>query len=145
MTALGTTFRSDLVALLFCGIAIPNIADNAASLPITNIEISLHTASPASGNQTTSEAGYTSYARVPVSRTTGSGGYTGTDGLVQNDSAINFPTCTGGSSSITHVGLGTAHTSTGKIIVSGALAATCVISNGKTPSFAALALSVTIS
>lgn len=143
MASLGLTFRSDLAALLFCAVAIPNIADNAASSPITNIEVSLHTASPLSGNQTTSESGYTSYARVSVARTTG--GYTDTDGVTNNDSAITFPTSTGGSSTITDVGLGTAHTGSGKIMLAGALNASATITSGQTPSFAIGSLTITLS
>ncbi len=41
------------------------IADNAATSPITNLYVSLHTGDPGeAGDQTTSEAAYTSYARV---------------------------------------------------------------------------------
>ena len=44
---------------------------NSAS-PLTNLYVSLHTANPgAGGAQNTSEAVYTSYARVAVARSTG--------------------------------------------------------------------------
>ena len=140
--AFSTTFRSSIASLIFTATAIANVADNAASSPITNIQISLHTADPVSGNQTTSETAYTSYARVAVARTTS--GYTDTAGVVTNDAAITFPACTGGSSTVTHVGNGTAASSTGVLIVPGALTASLAVSNGITPQFAINGLTVTV-
>ena len=64
-----TTFDGQLLALIFNGTSIANIADNAASTPLTNLWVALHTADPtAAGNQTSSECNYTSYARVSVAR-----------------------------------------------------------------------------
>ena len=72
MAAKSTTFDNDFLKLLFNATPIANIADNAAAAPLTNLYLSLHTASPAvGGNQTTNEAAYTSYARVAVARTAG--------------------------------------------------------------------------
>jgi hypothetical protein len=143
MASLGADFRTDLAALIFTATPIANIADNAANSPITSIEVALHTASPSSGNQTTSETGYTSYARVPVSRSVS--GYGNSSGVIDNDAAITFATCTGGSSTISHVSLGTAHTGTGKVFLSGALTANVSVSSGLAPSFAIGALVVTLS
>ena len=68
----GDTFENDFVKLIFQASAIANIADNAATSPLTNLYLSLHTADPGeAGSQTTSEATYTSYARVAVARTSG--------------------------------------------------------------------------
>lgn len=61
----GNTFENDWLLLIFNATAIANIADNAASAPLTNLYVSLHTADPGeAGDQTTNEAAYTSYARV---------------------------------------------------------------------------------
>lgn len=69
----GNTFENDLAKLIFNATAIANIADNAASSPLTSLYVSLHTGDPGeAGDQTTSEATYTSYARVAVARS-GSG------------------------------------------------------------------------
>jgi hypothetical protein len=58
-------YESDLLALLFNGTAIANIADNTATSPLTQLFVSLHVADPAdTGNQGTSEIAYTGYARV---------------------------------------------------------------------------------
>src|SRR6266403_4648505 len=89
------TFENDCLKLVFNGTAIANIADNAASSPLTNLDLSLQTADPGeAGVQTTSECAYTSYARVAVART--SGGWVVTGSSVSLASDIVFPTCTGG-------------------------------------------------
>lgn len=128
----GNTFENDLLKLIFNATAIANMADNAASSPITNLYVSLHTADPGeSGDQTTSEVSYTSYARVAVART--SGGWTVTGNSVSPTAAIEFPEGTGGSGTATHWGVGTAATSTGKLLYSGALSPSIVCGTGVTP------------
>lgn len=120
--SLGDTFENDLLKLIFNAVAIANIADNAASSPATNYYISLHTADIGEGgNQTTNEATYTGYARMAVLRTTG--GWTVSTNTATNFADIVFATCTGGTNTITHVGVGTASSGTGKVLVKGALAA----------------------
>ena len=124
--------ENDLLKLLFNGTAIANIADNAASSPLTNLYVSLHTSDPGeAGNQTTNECAYTSYARVAVART--SGGWTVTANSVSPVADITFPACTGGSETATHWAVGTASSSTGKILYSGAISPTIAISTGVTP------------
>ena len=54
----GTTYENDCLKLLYNAVGIASIADNAASSPNTNLYLSLHTADPRWGNQTTSEAAY---------------------------------------------------------------------------------------
>jgi hypothetical protein len=138
----GNTFENDLMKLIFQATAIANIADNASSGPLTNLEVSLHTADPGEGgSQTTSEANYTDYARVPVARS--AAGFTVTNNQAVNAGTVTFPQCTGGSSTVTYFAVGTAHTGTGKILYSGALTAQLAITNGITPSFAAGALVIT--
>lgn len=127
----GSTFANDLLKLLLQATAIANIADNAATSPITNIEYALHTASPSGGNQTTSEAAYTSYARVPVART--SGGHSVSTNTAALVSLTSFPAATGGSETETHFSAGTAHTSTGKVLFWGTVTPNIVVSNGVTP------------
>ena len=68
MAGKSSNFANELLKLIFNGTAIANLADNAASSPITNWELSLHTALPTSG-QNHNEVTYTGYARVPVART----------------------------------------------------------------------------
>lgn len=135
-------FENDLVKLIFNATAIANIADNAASSPLTNLYVSLHTADPGeAGDQTTSEASYTSYARVAVARS--GSGWTVSNNAVSNAAAITFPQCTGGSNTITHFAVGTASSGAGKVLYKGALTASLAVSNGITAEFAIGDLDVT--
>lgn len=62
-------FETDLLGLIFNATAIANLADNAGDTPLTNLYFALHTADPGdAGNQSTNEASYTNYERVPVAR-----------------------------------------------------------------------------
>ena len=61
MAGKSSNFANELLKLIFNGTPIANIADNAASSPITNWELSLHTALPTSG-QNHNEVTYTGYA-----------------------------------------------------------------------------------
>lgn len=126
------TFENDLLKLIFNGTAIANMADNAATSPLTNLFVSLHTADPGeTGTQTTSEATYTSYARVSVART--SGGWTVTGNSVSPASLISFPTATGGTNTITHFAVGTASSGAGKILYKGTVTPNISVTNGVTP------------
>ena len=128
----GNTFESDMLKLIFNGTAIANIADNAASSPLTNLYLSLHTADPGEGgNQTTSEVTYTGYARVAVARTTG--GFTVSSGSVSPVANIDFPVGTGGSGTATHMVVGTASSGTGKILYSGTVTPNIITGNAITP------------
>ncbi len=138
----GNTFENDLMQLIFNAQAIANIADNAATSPLTNLYASLHTGDPGeTGNQTTNECAYTSYTRVAVART--SGGWTVSNNSATNAAAITFPAATGGSETATHFAVGTASSGTGKLLYSAALDAGLAISSGITPEFAIGALTVT--
>lgn len=130
--AKSSTFENDWLKLIFNATAIANLADNAATSPITNLHVSLHTANPsASNDQTTSEASYTGYARVAVART--SSGWTVTANSVSPAALISFPACTGGSNTITHFAIGTASTGAGKILYSGTVTPSISVSSGVTP------------
>jgi hypothetical protein len=137
----GNTFENDLMKLIFNATAIANMADNAATSPLTNLYIALHTADPGeAGDQTTSEATYTNYARVAVVRT--SSGWTITNNQGVNAATISFPQCGGGSNTVTYFSVGTASSGAGKILYSGALTSSLAVSNGITPQFAAGALTI---
>lgn len=128
----GDTFENDLMKLIFNATAIANIADNASASPLTNLFVALHTADPGeTGNQTTNEATYTSYARVSVART--SGGWTVTNNSASPVANIDFPAGTGGSGTVTHFSVGTATSGTGKILYSGTVSPNIVTGNGVTP------------
>ena len=128
----GDVFENDLLKLILNGTAIANIADNAATAPLTNLQISLHTADPGeAGVQTTNEATYTGYARVAVART--SGGWTVTGASASPVANIDFPACTAGSNTITHFAVGTAASGAGKILYSGTVSPSIAVSAGVTP------------
>lgn len=130
------TFENDILKLIFNATAIANIADNAAASPLTNLYVSLHTADPTdTGLQTTSEANYTSYARVAVART--AGGWTvATAGGVTTAkpvAAITFPACTGGSSTVSHFAIGTDASGGGKVLYAGSVSPVITVTDGITP------------
>jgi hypothetical protein len=128
----GNTWENDLLKLLFNATAIANIADNAASSPLTNLYVSLHTADPGeAGDQTTSEANYGSYARVAVART--SGGWTVSGNQVTPVANIDFPQASSGSNTITHFGIGTAVSGAGKLLYSGTVSPNIAVTAGVTP------------
>lgn len=131
----GNTTENDFVLYTFNGTAISWDGN-------TNLFVSLHTADPGeTGNQTTSEATYTSYARVTVART--SGGWTVSGNQASNAALVQFPQCTGGTNTITHVAVGTAVSGTGQILYKGALTASLSVSSGIQPQFSIGALVIT--
>lgn len=104
-----------------------------------NRYLSLHTADPGeAGDQTTSEATYTSYARIAVPIAD----WTVTTSLA-NTNLLQFAQCTGGSNVITHMSIGTLSSGAGQILYSGALNASLTVSNLIQPQFAAGAIVVT--
>lgn len=106
-------FENDLLKLLFNAVAIANVADNAASSPVTALWTSLHTADPGeTGTQGTSESAFAGYARVSVARSTL--GWAVTNNSVSPVAAITYPTATSTSTStVTHFGVGLTSASTG--------------------------------
>jgi hypothetical protein len=129
----GNTFEEDLLKLIFNGTPIANLADNAASGPLTNLYLALHTGDPGEGGvQTTNEVAYTGYGRVAVSRT--SGGWTVTGNSVSPTSAIEFGEMTAGTpGTATHASIGTASSGGGKILYKGALSPAIAYSVGVVP------------
>lgn len=127
------TFINDFLKLVFNGTAIANIADNAASSPLTNLYVALHTADPgAAGNQATNEISYTGYARVAVTRN--SGGWIVTGQTVSPTLDVDFPISSGGTGgTATYASIGTAASGAGKILWSGSLSPTIVVSSGVPP------------
>ena len=121
-----------ILALLFNGTAIANIADNAGVSPLATLYVSLHTADPGeAGSQTSSEITYTGYARVAVART--AGGWQVTGNSVSPAANIDFPTGSGGTGTATHFGIGTAPNGAGTLLYSGTITPNIVCGNGITP------------
>lgn len=102
--------------------------------------IALHTADPGeAGTATTSEATYTSYARVAVTRATA---WTDGGSTFSNAALIQFPQCSGSTNALTHFSVVTTSSGAGQILVSGALSATLNVASGIQPQFAAGELDV---
>lgn len=122
--------ENSLLLLLFNGTSIADLAEDEVASPATNLEIALHTGDPGEGgDQTTSEATYTSYARVNVART--GGGWTVTANSVSPAANIDFPAATGGSNTITHFSIGVP---VGDVIMySGTVTPNIVVTDGVTP------------
>lgn len=130
--SIGDTTETALLSLIFNAAAWSNYADNAASSPQTNIACALHTADPGdSGTMSTSEIGYTSYARASVART--SGGWTVTGNSVSPVANIDFAAGTGGSGTATYLSLGKTGGGTAAILLSGPITPNIVCGSGVTP------------
>jgi hypothetical protein len=132
MSDAADSFENGLSLLFFNATNWANIADDAASAPITNWQLSLHTATPTdSGNQESSEIAYTSYAREAVAR--GVGGFTVAAGVTTLAANVDFTTGTGGSGTATYMGLGTAASGAGILELYGTITPSIVCGNGVTP------------
>lgn len=129
------TLETQLLDYIFTNVAPAWASDS-------DLYISLHTADPGeAGTQATNEANYTSYARVAVARSTS--GWTTSGNQVTNDSLIQFPLCTGGSSVCTHFAVGRLSSGTGQIYYKGALSSSISVSNGIQPQFNASGIVIT--
>lgn len=107
--------------LIFNGVAIPELADNAGVDPLTELYISLHTANPdEAGTQDTNETAYDGYARIAIQRD--GSGWTVTGNSVSPAANIEFGECVGTPGDpITHVAIGTEPTGAGDVLYYGEL------------------------
>ena len=125
--------ETDILAKIFTATALPWDAE-------VNLDIHLHTADPGeAGTSATSEATYGAYALVTVARA--GSAWTVAGNTCTNDNLIQFPQCTSGSNTLTHVSI-TPEGDT-QILYSGALNSSLAVSTGIQPQFAASALSIT--
>lgn len=128
------TSAGDYLSLLLNAAGIANIADNTATSPAANLYLSLHTASPgATGNQSTNEAAYTSYARLAISRSAGSPAWTVTGNQASPNLAQLFAQATGGAETETYMGIGMSASGAGKLLWFGTISPTIAVSNGVQP------------
>lgn len=139
------TFENDLLQLIFNNVDIADVGDAGGlqnSATAGSLYVALHTGDPGeAGTATTNESAYGSYARVAVARS--GAGWTVATNTATNFALVQFPECTSGSETITHVSITTASSGASKILYSGALSASRAISSGIQPQFAATALTVT--
>lgn len=127
--------EANILKLYFNATAIANIADNAATSPITTTPLALHTADPGdAGNQSTSEVTYTSYARATPARTTGGWTISGTTPTqAALAAAVSFPAGTGGSGTATFFSVGKTSSGATDIFASGTVTPNIVTGSGVTP------------
>jgi len=142
-------FENQLLLLIFNNTNAANVGDATGlrgSTTAGNLFIALHTADPGeAGDQTTSEATYTGYARVAVARSGAGFTVSGTAPTqAANAAAVTFGACTAGSSTCTYFSVGVATSGASVIIASGVLTAQLAVTAGITPSFAIGALVVTL-
>jgi len=139
MSAASNSLENAFLELLFKNTDFANVGDAAGlqnSAAAGSLYVSLHTADPGeAGSQTTSEATYTSYARVAIARS--GAGWTVTANAVVPAATITFPTSTGGTNTITHFGIGTDAAGAGTLLVKGAVTPNISVVTGVTPKLAA--------
>lgn len=130
--SISNTTENALMLLIFNATAWGNYADNAATTPQTNVHVALHTADPGeAGDMTTTEATYTSYARVNVARS--GAGWTVTANSVSPAATISFPAGTGGSGTASYFSTGKTGGGATPILFSGTVSPSIVTGNGVTP------------
>lgn len=142
-------FENDCLLLVFNNTNIANLGDATGvrgSTTAGSLFVALHTADPGeAGNQSTSEATYTGYARVAVARSGAGWTISGTAPTqAANAAAVTFGACTAGSNTITFFSVGLVTSGATEILASGALTASLSVSAGITPSFAIGQLTVTL-
>lgn len=112
-------FETSLLGLIFTNVDAANVGDATGlrgSSTAGVLWLSLHTATPTeTGDQTSSEATYTDYARQDEARSTAA--WTVTGNTVDNDNQIDFPVASGGSSTVTYVGVGSASSGAGNLFL----------------------------
>ncbi len=146
MPGLSDVAKTALLRLIFQNTAWANVGDASGLQPsgtAGNLYVSLHTADPTdAGNQGSSEAAYTNYARVAVARSGAAWTIVGVD-TVQNAALVAFPTCGATGATITHFAIGTAASGAGSIVGVG----TCslAVTQNITPEFGVGALTAVAS
>jgi hypothetical protein len=139
-----TATCNSILALMYNATTWANVAINATSSPLTNVEIALHTGALTASNdaQTDNETVYSNYVRVPKERTS-SGWTVPSGGATKNEGQVQFAQCGVTGATLTYVSTGTAHTSTGHVWHYGELNSPLIISAGITPLFADETLVIT--
>lgn len=135
----------ELMDLIFLNLDFDNIGDSAgiqASAAPGTITLALSTGTLGeTSTQATTEAAYTSYARIALVRSAAD--WSNAAGVVTNDNIEAFPAATGGSETETDVSLGSDQVAD-EMWLYGVLDSGLAVSNGITPQFAASALDITL-
>lgn len=140
----GTTTCNDMLGLYYNATPIANIADNAASSPLTNTAMALATASySASSTLASNEATYTNYARINTIARSTSGWTAPSAGATSNVAAIEYAQCGASGNTITSAATGKTGGGAATIWHYGDLNASIAVSNQIQPRFPAGAVTIT--
>jgi len=128
--------EAGLLDLLFLNTDFATVGDAAGlqnSAAAGSLYMSLHTADPGeAGTQLTSEATYTSYARVPVARS--GAGFSRSVSTISLVADCDFPASTGGAATaLSHWAVGTASAGAGVLLYKGALSTPLNMASGVQP------------
>jgi hypothetical protein len=132
----GTVFDHDFLMLTFNAATVNGWARDAAD-GYTNLYVALHSADPSGSgyDQTRNElttGAYNTYARVAVART--GAGWVVTNNAVSPAATVSFAAMVSGTGvTATHWSVGCAASGASKMLYSGAISPTIVISAGVTP------------
>lgn len=130
--SIGDTTENSVLLAIFNATTWTNYLINASASPEVNIAVALHTADPGdAGTMATSEIGYTLYARISQTRT--SGGWTVTAGSVSPASNLDFPAGSGGSGTATFFSTGKTGGGAAAILWSGTVTPSISTGSGVTP------------
>lgn len=125
MSKLNTT-ENDVLKMLLQGVD-PSYRTNAT------LYVALYTAAIAeTATAEVSEAAYTGYARVALTKATA---WTDGGSSFSNASLIQFPVCTGGSATIVGFGIVTTASGTGQVLYYGSLSASLSVTVNIQPQF----------
>lgn len=129
-----TAFAQKLAAMIFNRASIANFTDETTSGPLTDLFLSLHTASPgAGGTAQTNEVSYAGYVRKAVARSTGQWNVSAGVASLVNDQ--NFPVSTGGTGgTVTHWAVSETVSGPAEIVAFGTVTSSIAIVATTTPS-----------
>jgi hypothetical protein len=134
-----------ILNLMYSATAWPTVADNAASTPLTNVQVALHNnpLTPGTNSQAENEVAYTDYARVARARSTGWTAASG--GTISNAALLQFPQSGATGATLHTVSTGTTSSGATPVWHYGALNSPITIgaSASITPQFLANTLQIT--
>lgn len=96
-----------ILNLMYSATAWGNVADNAASTPLTNVYVNLHNSSltASTNSQAENQTTYTNHVRKPVARSTG--WTTSTTGSISNAALLQFEQSGASGDTLQYVSTGT--------------------------------------
>lgn len=131
-----TAICNSIVGLMYRAAAWANVADNAASSPVTSVYLALHTGNltAATGAQNENEVAYTDYARKSTSRSA-TDWAAPSGGSTSNATLQQFPACGVTGATASHVSTGVGASGATAVWHFGALNSSLAIALGITPQF----------